>query len=162
MQSFTLLSNYFRFSKMRSLSIPGMFGGNGSATIVCFEKNHPNWNWQDLVLYLRQVLECMCSCYVVTDLYSWGYSVSCGKTACITLLAMQYTLLYYPSLRLVHELPRGKNEYEGYHEFEIRHEYIVQCFSQSITISLKNTSTQYWKCLATIIGLLLNKLHLAR
>ena len=41
MQSFTLLSNYFRFSKMRSLSIPGMFGGNGSATIVCFEKKPP-------------------------------------------------------------------------------------------------------------------------
>ena len=102
--------------------------------------------------------------YVVTNLYSSGCSVSCGRVTCITFSAnpIYSSLLFLVKVgaltiqrkEWIWGLPRIWNTTRIALHF-------VFPIGPSITISLKNISAWYGKYLATKTGLLFDRLHLS-
>ena len=102
--------------------------------------------------------------HVVINLYSWGCSVSCGKVTCIT---FSTNPIYSSLLSLVKAgalTSQGKEWMWGlpriWNSARIALHFVFP-IGPSITISIKNTSAQYGKYLATKTGLLFDRLHLS-
>ena len=125
--------------------------------MVLVVKKLSKWNLQFLFLYFLQVFEWWCVWYVLTSSNNIGSLTESDRSDLTILLAhfVYSSVLNFVNLgafknhinECICELPLTWNS------TRIAYYWVLQS-GPSTTITLKNTPTLYWKCLATNIELL--------